>query len=339
MSGFHNTRLPADVERGARGGPGFSTSIASLASGHEQRNIRWSEARSSWNIGYGIRRREDFDAVYAFFLNRRGRGYAFRYKDWLDFKASNEPVGIVSGDDTRRRLIKTYNDEVTSYVRLVVLPVQETLVVYVNGIATIDYVLEAGGIIRFPSNPGAVVHASFEFDIPARFDIDQIDIALNTYREGTIPDIPVVEVMLPTSEYPSPITYLAGRVSAGFGLSGGLSTFIRAELNGASGIIGWGIEGFLGPGPTGSLVGTLTDQYTMQGVFYVPPNDLNVVQFDGHIKDDIVGTKVYIDGQLVHTATEGTVFEYPTTPQGTGIEWQSNPFVDGETYEIMLVLP
>ena len=59
---------------------------------------------------------------------------------------------------------------------------------------------ETTGLIAFL--PGAIppagqqVTAGFEFDVPARFDTDQIRINLASFAAGDIPDIPILEVRL-----------------------------------------------------------------------------------------------------------------------------------------------
>lgn len=186
-----NVRLPVDIERGARGGPGFKTTIITMSSGMEQRNIEWSLARGSWNVGYGIRDRDDMDEVYQFFLARRGRGRGFRFKDWLDYSANLQlPVGT----DTTRQLVKVYPDDVSPYTRIITLPIADTLVVYVDDFATEDYTLSDGGVLTFDSDPGANVKATFEFDVPARFDTDDLQVELNTFLNGSMPSIPIVEL-------------------------------------------------------------------------------------------------------------------------------------------------
>ena len=44
-----------------------------------------------------------------------------------------------------------------------------------------------------PAN-GAVITADFEFDVPARFDTDQMDITIETYELGRWGQIPIVEI-------------------------------------------------------------------------------------------------------------------------------------------------
>ena len=42
---------------------------------------------------------------------------------------------------------------------------------------------------------GAVVTAGFEFDVPVRFDTDEITINLKHFEAGEIPEIPLLEVL------------------------------------------------------------------------------------------------------------------------------------------------
>lgn len=189
-----DVRLPDDIERGARGGPGFKTTIITLSNGAEQRNQEWSKARGAWDIGYGIRNREDLQAVINFFYGRRGRARGFRFKDWLDFSVTAEAVGT-TGNALTRQLQKTYTDTEHAYVRQIVLPVASTLKVYVDEILTpTGWALGADGLLTFDSDPGSNVKATFDFDVPARFDIDQLPVSLNTYLHGEIDGIAIVEL-------------------------------------------------------------------------------------------------------------------------------------------------
>ena len=89
---FLDIAFPGSVGRGATGGPGFSTQIVTLASGAEQRNVNWSQARGRWNISTGIRSRADMAAVIAHFHVVKGRAYSFRFKDWNDFDAADQAM-------------------------------------------------------------------------------------------------------------------------------------------------------------------------------------------------------------------------------------------------------
>jgi uncharacterized protein (TIGR02217 family) len=190
-----NVKLPDDVERGAKGGPGFLTTIVTLANGNEETNQEWSVARGAWDIGYGIRDRSDLQGVIDFFYARRGRARGFRFKDWLDFNVTAEPVGT-TGDPLTRQLQKTYPDTVNAYTRALVLPVAASLIVYVDNIALDagDFILLDNGVLQFETDPGVNVKATFDFDVPARFDVDNLEVALAHFDAGSIPNIPIVEL-------------------------------------------------------------------------------------------------------------------------------------------------
>ncbi len=81
--GFHDVRFPDAIARGATGGPEYSTDIISVASGFEQRNINWQASRARYDIGTGIRTREQMAEVIAFFRARKGRAYACPSSDGL----------------------------------------------------------------------------------------------------------------------------------------------------------------------------------------------------------------------------------------------------------------
>jgi uncharacterized protein (TIGR02217 family) len=38
------------------------------------------------------------------------------------------------------------------------------------------------------------VTAGFEFDVPVRFDIDQVRTSVANFQAGEVPDVPVIEV-------------------------------------------------------------------------------------------------------------------------------------------------
>ena len=95
---FHDVRFPIDIARGASGGPERRTDVVVLGSGHEERNARWADSRRAYNAGYGIKTLDDLDLVIAFFEERRGRLYGFRWRDPLDWK-SCQPAAVPAADD------------------------------------------------------------------------------------------------------------------------------------------------------------------------------------------------------------------------------------------------
>ena len=107
---FHEVRFPTAIAFGASGGPERRTEIVALGSGHEERNSRWADSRRRYNAGYGVRSLDDLHAVIAFFEERRGQLYGFRWKDRADWKscapgatpaATDQAIGTGDGDSGR----------------------------------------------------------------------------------------------------------------------------------------------------------------------------------------------------------------------------------------------
>lgn len=200
---FHEVRLPDDVERGASGGPEFNTGIVTLSSGFEQRNGNWSRARLSWDIGYGIQDRVGYSSVVEFFYARRGRLYGFRFKDWSDYQLSTEAIANGDASATKFQIYKTYSDLGGSYQRPIQKIVSGTALVYLDAVLqteTTDYSIDYDtGVITFVSAPGdgVSIAVTCEFDVPVRFDVDQIETSLQYFDAGSIPNIPVREVLQP----------------------------------------------------------------------------------------------------------------------------------------------
>lgn len=201
---IHNVNLSDEVERGAVGGPSFLTSVIEMVSGQEQRNLEWSRAKLRWRIGYGIDGKSFYSEILEFFYARRGRGYGFLFKDWSDFEAVDQALGTgtsTTGSDGNAdfQIIRTYTDAGSSYTRKITRPRAATITVEVNGTPSANWTLQTGGIIRFNdgSRPltGQVVTASYEFDVPVRFDRDTLDLQLEWEDAGAVREIEIVELL------------------------------------------------------------------------------------------------------------------------------------------------
>ncbi len=210
---FHEIRFPTAISRGAQGGPERRTDVVMLGSGYEERNSRWADSRRVYNAGYGVKSLDDLDAVIAFFEERRGRLYGFRWRDHADFKSCapgatpapmDQAIGTGDGTTIEFQLTKTYGSAHAPWAREIKKPVAGTVRIAVDAVEQTDgvaFTVDAvTGIITF--EPGhipaadAAITAGFEFDVPARFDTDRLEINLQGFRHGAIPNIPIVEVRL-----------------------------------------------------------------------------------------------------------------------------------------------
>lgn len=203
---FHDIRFPDSISRGAKGGPERRTRIVELASGDEERNASWANSRRRYDVSYGVRR-AGAAAVVAFFEARNGRLHAFRFKDWSDYKsclpsaapaATDQIIGTGNGSTTVFQLVKTYASGAQSWARAIIKPVAGTVTVSLNGIAQGSgwSINTTTGTVSFAAAPtiGVVIRAGFEFDVPVRFDTDELPVTLDIERTGSIPSISLIEV-------------------------------------------------------------------------------------------------------------------------------------------------
>lgn len=195
---FHDVRFPDDIAEGAAGGPGFDTSVVTLASGREKRNANWSDARCVFDVAHGLKTQEQLDRLVAFFRARRGKAHAFRFKDWSDFVLPRQRIAAGDGAETLFQLAKTYTDA-GGYQsrRRITRPVPGSVRVWVDSAeAQGGFTVAEGGVVCFAEAPAAGLEIAAEcaFDVPARFDTDQMKVTIEAYGSFSWGQIPVVEV-------------------------------------------------------------------------------------------------------------------------------------------------
>jgi uncharacterized protein (TIGR02217 family) len=200
MPAFHDIQFPPKIAYGASGGPEFNTTITTTQAGFEQRNINWQKSRGRWDVSTGIKSKTDMDTVIAFFRARFGRAYGFLFKDWSDYQGVNQSLGTGNGTKTAFQLVKNYFSGSNSYSREIKKPVSGTVKIYLNSILqssgfTIDHTT---GMVTFSSAPanGVLVNADFDFDVPVRFDADQLAVRIDGPGQYLWDAIPIVEIRL-----------------------------------------------------------------------------------------------------------------------------------------------
>ena len=208
---FHEVLFPLDIALKSAGGPERRTEIVTAGSGREERNARWAHSRRRYDAGYGVKTFDALSQVIAFFEERRGRLYGFRWRDRLDHSsaapdgavaATDQVIGTGDGATAIFALSKTYGSIYSPYQRPIVKPVPGSVRVAVaesevaEGTAfTVD---TATGAVTFLAGhipgSGAAVTAGFLFDVPVRFDTDYLEVDLSAFAAGAIPKIPLVEI-------------------------------------------------------------------------------------------------------------------------------------------------
>lgn len=171
MSFLETPRFPDTIAFGAVGGPGFSTGVVTFASGYESRNANWSASRHAYEVSQAVRSKSDMDDLIAFFRVAQGRANGFRFRDFADYSAaSGEGVLTELTANTTWQLYKRYTSGASTSDRIITKPISSTIAFTGGGSYTLD---ATTGIVtrNSGSNPTGW---SGEFDVPCRFDIDQM---------------------------------------------------------------------------------------------------------------------------------------------------------------------
>jgi uncharacterized protein (TIGR02217 family) len=187
---FHDVSFPLTLAFGASGGPGRQVDIIELASGREHRNTAQSRLRRRYNAMTGVKSVEDARTLAAFYEARGGMLHSFRFRDPIDHRAENEILGTGDGVQTDFALKKTYGQQ----VRPISKPVAETVEIRVNG-SVVPHTLLGQVVSLSAPDTGAIVTASFTFDVPVRFAANQLILALETDGAVNVSDAPLIEVL------------------------------------------------------------------------------------------------------------------------------------------------
>ena len=117
---------------------------------------------------------------------------------------ADQRIGTGDGATSAFQLVKTYGAAHAPYERLIAKPVAGSVRVAVSGVeqaaATAFACDVATGLVTFAAGhvpaAGAAITAGFEFDVPVRFDTDELDIDLSAFEAGAIPQMPLVEIVV-----------------------------------------------------------------------------------------------------------------------------------------------
>lgn len=204
MSTFDEVQFPTNVRFQSSGGPMRQTQIVVMGSGGEQRNARWVNSRRTYRIS-NIQSDDDAAVIIDFFEARNGRLRGFRFKDWLDYKscrpqgsvtASDQDIGTGTGTLQTMQLTKKYTSGSITWTRDITKPVSGTVKVAYAGVEQTSgwSVDTTTGEITVSAGAGVAVTAGFEFDVPVRFDTDNLQITWSDPLASQIQDIPLIEL-------------------------------------------------------------------------------------------------------------------------------------------------
>lgn len=193
-------QFPPQIAYGATGGPMFSTDVIVNSSGFEQRNANWTASLNKYDVSTGLKSPTDLNTLIAFFRGRQGRLRGFRFKDFADFQINAQTIATADGIVTAYQIVKTYVSGTQTYTRKITRPVSGTVTgVTFNGVPktegvgfTINYA--TGILTQTPAVAGPIVIGYIEFDVPARFDTDDMQTTVEGFETHVWHNIPVIEV-------------------------------------------------------------------------------------------------------------------------------------------------
>jgi uncharacterized protein (TIGR02217 family) len=88
MAFLETPRFSDRLAFGITGGPGFSTEVATVRSGYEQRNANWQQSRGRWDASSAVRTLADFQEIADHFMAVGGRLHGFRLRDLADYQVT-----------------------------------------------------------------------------------------------------------------------------------------------------------------------------------------------------------------------------------------------------------
>lgn len=216
MAFLEEPRFPECIKLGFRGGPGFDTTIVTVNSGHESRNLPNANPLAKFDAAQAIKRQSEFEQFLDFWHVMEGPTHGFRVKNWFDFECSITQGQMlpVNGSATVFQLYKVRT--VGSWTRgkkiqkpRLAVGLQTFTTLYKDGVQ-LTYGVGAGqvvfdeskGLVTFNTAPGAsVLSWAGEYDTPCRFDIKEFSgVVENKTPDGELlmswNEIPITEIRI-----------------------------------------------------------------------------------------------------------------------------------------------
>lgn len=192
---FIDTRLSTRVEAGFTAVPASLTRITNLRNGHERRNAQWNQKRRHYQARLASFTQTERDELLNAIHGTEGALHSFRFRDWLDYIATNVSLGVAPSASTSVQLVlpRTFGSQ--THTRIITKPVTATVVVRQAGVTKAGTTDGLTGLFTPTTgwSAGAALTADFWFDVPVRFASDEPQFAL-PHRDIADLDIELIEV-------------------------------------------------------------------------------------------------------------------------------------------------
>lgn len=181
--GFINAVLDEAVDYGFAGGPRYLNELTDLENGYEYVDGAWNYPRHEYSAEFTRIKKQDRNLFIEVFHACRGRLHAFKFKDWNDFEAIDEPLQVIPGTMQPVQLYKTYPFGQAYTIR----PIQAVKFATVKtpGGSVVAGTLDTEtGMFTPSSNWASGEHSwSGEFYVWVRFDNDYNQMAINSWED------------------------------------------------------------------------------------------------------------------------------------------------------------
>lgn len=207
------TVFPSSLSYGSGGGPGYRSTVIKAHSGFEERNREWDFPLHYYPINLNNRNESELQDLLDHYHACAGRWNTFNLLDPRDYKScrisatpddEDQTIRTATGGETTVQIIKNYTRGGQTQVRKITRPISGTLLIAIDTVAktsgadyTVDYTT---GIVTFTTGlaTGEIVTAGYQFYTPCRFDIDDLDLVIQTANcdNGLIGgiNVPIVEI-------------------------------------------------------------------------------------------------------------------------------------------------
>lgn len=183
---FYATEIDTCPAFGWQGGPEFNTRIRGLQNGHERRNATWDQVKHRFILPMQNKASPDYLLhIKSAHLAMSGSLHSFLVKDYSDYEAANEPLGLAPAGSTPVQLRKLSTFGIATYERIITKPLAGA-VIYQAGSPKAGTLNTLTGLFT-PSiawNEGDVLTWTGEFRVPVRFAQDYLPFSIDSRIES-----------------------------------------------------------------------------------------------------------------------------------------------------------
>lgn len=172
---FIDARLNRNYMYGFQGGPRWNTLSTDLRSGRQIRIKRWSMPKHSYTANYAALSDVEKNEMLGAFMAAGGSFASFRFRDFNDYRAIAQTIGVGDGTSEPIQLVRNYQFGTTTFTRPITLPLGAVIrdsdnnivaatVNPLTGLATPDAPWPNGKVLRWDGEFDVRVHFSADFN-------------------------------------------------------------------------------------------------------------------------------------------------------------------------------